>query len=262
MKLNLERPIVFFDLETTGVDIVHDHIVEICLLKVFPNGNEESKVMRINPGCHIPEEASSVHGIYDADVANCPLFKDVAADIWQFLSGCDLGGFNSNRFDIPLLVEELLRAGIDADMRQVRRVDVQNIYHKLEQRTLIAAYKFYCGKNLEDAHSALADTKATYEVLCAQLDHYPDVLRNDIDFLTDYSTMERSVDLAGRIVLNDDNVEVFAFGKYKGMPVAEVLRRDPGYYSWIQQSDFTLNTKKVLTQIALRSRNSSPARKH
>lgn len=255
MKLNLERPIVFFDLETTGVDIVHDRIVEICLLKVYPNGNQESKVMRINPGRHIPEDASAVHGIYDKDVTDCPLFKDVAADLWQFMAGCDLGGFNSNRFDIPLLVEELLRAGVDADMRNVRRVDVQNIYHKLERRTLIAAYKFYCGKDLEDAHSALADTSATYEVLCAQLDHYPDVLTNDIDFLAEYSSMDRAVDLAGRVVLDDNNVEVFNFGKYKGKPVAEVFRRDPGYYSWMQQSDFTLNTKQVLTQIALRSRS-------
>ncbi len=255
MKLKLERPIVFFDLETTGVDIVNDRIVEICLLKVLPNSSQESKVMRINPGRHIPEEASKVHGIYDADVADCPHFNDVAEDVWQFISGCDLGGFNSNRFDVPLLVEELLRAGINADLSTVRRVDVQNIYHKLERRTLIAAYKFYCGKNLEDAHSALADTTATYEVLCAQLDHYPDDLTNDIDFLAEYSSMDRNVDLAGRIVLDDNNVEIFNFGKYKGRPVADVLRRDPGYYSWMQQSDFTLNTKQVLTQIALRLRS-------
>lgn len=252
MNLNLERPIVFFDLETTGVDIVHDRIVEICLLKVLPNGNQESKVMRINPGRHIPEEASAVHGIYDKDVAQCPLFGQVAEELWHFMEGCDLGGFNSNRFDIPLLVEEFLRAGVNADMRGVRRVDVQNIYHKLERRTLVAAYKFYCGKNLDDAHSALADTSATYEVLCAQLDHYPDVLTNDISFLADYSAMDRAVDFAGRIVLDDNGVEVFAFGKYKGQSVADVLRRDPGYYNWMQQSDFTLNTKQVLTQIMVR----------
>ena len=255
MQLKLDRPIVFFDLETTGVDIVKDRIVEICLLKVFPNGNQESKVMRINPTIHIPEEASAVHGIYDADVADCPTFKEVAEEVYDFIRGCDLGGFNSNHFDIPMLVEEFLRNGINIDLRNTRCVDVQNIYHKLERRTLIAAYKFYCHKDLENAHSALADTEATYEVLCAQLDHYPEELQNDIDFLTEYSRRNRNVDFAGRIVYDDKNVEVFNFGKYKGMPVAEVLRRDPGYYSWIQQGDFALNTKQVLTEIALRSRS-------
>lgn len=256
MQLKLERPIVFFDLETTGIDVVNDRIVEICLLKVFPNGNQESKVMRINPTIHIPEGASAVHGIYDEDVADCPTFKEVAEDVMNFIHGCDLGGFNSNHFDIPMLVEEFLRNGINIDLRNTRCVDVQNIYHKLERRTLIAAYKFYCDKDLENAHSALADTEATYEVLCAQLDHYPEVLQNDIDFLTEYSRRNRNVDFAGRIVLDDNNVEVFNFGKYKGMPVADVLRRDPGYYSWIQQGDFALNTKQVLTEIALRSRSS------
>ena len=255
MQLKLDRPIVFFDLETTGVDIVNDRIVEICLLKVFPNGNQESKVMRINPTIHIPEEASAVHGIYDADVADCPTFKEVAEEVYDFIRGCDLGGFNSNHFDIPMLVEEFLRNGINIDLRNTRCVDVQNIYHKLERRTLIAAYKFYCHKDLENAHSALADTEATYEVLCAQLDHYPEELQNDIDFLTEYSRRNRNVDFAGRIVYDDKNVEVFNFGKYNGMPVAEVLRRDPGYYSWIQQGDFALNTKQVLTEIALRSRS-------
>ena len=255
MKLNLERPIVFFDLETTGVDVVKDRIVEICLLKILPDGGEDSKVMRINPTIHIPEEASSVHGIYDKDVAECPTFKDVAQDIWNFLNGCDLGGFNSNHFDIPMLVEEFLRAGINPNFNKIRCVDVQNIYHKLERRTLVAAYKFYCHKNLEDAHSALADTRATYEVLCAQLDHYPEDLQNDLDFLADYSRRNDNVDFAGRIVYNDKHVEVFNFGKYKGIPVTDVLRRDPGYYSWIMQGDFALNTKQVLTEIALRSKN-------
>ena len=254
MKLKLDYPIVFFDLETTGVDIVNDRIVEICLLKVFPNGNEESKVMRINPGMHIPEEASKVHGIYDQDVADCPLFADVAQEIWNFIAGCDLGGFNSNHFDIPMLAEEFLRAGLNANLAKCRRVDVQNIYHKLERRTLIAAYQFYCHKNLEDAHSALADTKATYEVLCAQLDHYPNDLQNDIDFLAEYSQRDRNVDFAGRIVKNAQNEEVFNFGKYKGRPVAEVLRHDPGYYTWMMQGDFPRNTKQVLTEIALRSK--------
>ncbi|MBQ7495023.1 MAG: 3'-5' exonuclease [Bacteroidaceae bacterium] len=255
MKLNLERPIVFFDLETTGVDVVKDRIVEICLLKILPDGGEDSKVMRINPTIHIPEEASSVHGIYDKDVAECPTFKDVAQDIWNFMNGCDLGGFNSNHFDIPMLVEEFLRAGINPNFNKIRCVDVQNIYHKLERRTLVAAYKFYCHKNLEDAHSALADTRATYEVLCAQLDHYPEDLQNDLDFLADYSRRNDNVDFAGRIVYNDKHVEVFNFGKYKGIPVTDVLRRDPGYYSWIMQGDFALNTKQVLTEIALRSKN-------
>jgi DNA polymerase-3 subunit epsilon len=257
MKLHLDYPIVFFDLETTGIDIVNDRIVEICLLKVFPNGNEESKVMRINPGMHIPEEASKVHGIYDQDVADCPQFADVAADIWAFMKDCDLGGFNSNHFDIPMLAEEFLRAGMNVDLGKCRRVDVQNIYHKLERRTLIAAYQFYCHKNLEDAHSALADTKATYEVLCAQLDHYPDVLQNDINFLAEYSQRDRNVDFAGRIVRDDKGTEIFNFGKYKGMPVAEVLRRDPGYFSWIMQGDFARNTKQVLTEIALRSKSTN-----
>lgn len=254
MKLHLERPIVFFDLETTGVDIVNDRIVEICLLKILPNSCEESKVMRINPGIHIPEEASNVHGIYDKDVADCPHFADVAADIWAFIKDCDLGGFNSNHFDIPMLAEEFLRIGMNVDLGKCRRVDVQNIYHKLERRTLVAAYQFYCHKNLEDAHSALADTKATYEVLCAQLDHYPDDLQNDIDFLAEYSMRDRNVDFAGRIVRDEQGVEAFNFGKYKGRAVQDVLRRDPGYFNWMMQGDFPRNTKQVLTEIALRSR--------
>ena len=256
MKLNLNKPIVFFDLETTGVDIASDRIVEICLLKIYPNGNEEAKTMRINPQMHIPEEASKINGIYDADVADCPTFDDVAADVWAFIKGCDLGGFNSNNFDIPMLAEEMLRAGVDADLSACRSVDVSNIYRKLERRTLIAAYKFYCHKDLENAHSALADTRATYEVLCAQLDHYPDALQNDVTFLADYSQMNRNVDFAGRIVLNDDGVECFNFGKHKGMPVVEVLAKEPSYYSWMMNGSFTRNTKQVLTTIALRSKNS------
>ena len=255
MQLHLDKPIVFFDLETTGVDVAKDRIVEICLLKVHPDGSEEARTLRINPGMPIPREASEVHGIYDNDVADCPRFVDVALEVWTFIKGCDLGGFNSNHFDIPMLAEEMLRAGVDADLGACRRIDVQNIYHKLERRTLVAAYKFYCHKDLEEAHSALADTRATSEVLCAQLDHYPDALQNDVDFLADYSCMSRNVDFAGRIVLDDNNVEIFSFGKYKGQPVVNVLRHDPGYYSWIMQGDFPLNTKQVLTQIALRSKN-------
>ena len=252
MKLNLKNPLVFFDLETTGTNINSDRIVEICYLKVYPNGSEETKTLRINPEMHIPEASSAVHGIYDEDVANCPKFKDVAKNIASDIEGCDLAGFNSNRFDIPVLAEEFLRAGVDIDLMKRKFVDVQVIYHKLEQRTLSAAYKFYCDKNLEDAHTAEADTRATYEVLKAQLDRYADVLENDINFLSNYSCYSRNVDFAGRIVYNDHDVEVFNFGKYKGVSVKEVLQKDPGYYSWIMQGDFTLNTKNVLTKIRLR----------
>ena len=252
MKLNLKNPLVFFDLETTGTNINSDRIVEICYLKVYPNGNEETKTLRINPEMHIPEASSAVHGIYDEDVADCPKFKDVAKNIASDIEGCDLAGFNSNRFDIPVLAEEFLRAGVDIDLMKRKFVDVQVIYHKLEQRTLSAAYKFYCDKNLEDAHTAEADTRATYEVLKAQLDRYADVLENDINFLSNYSCYSRNVDFAGRIVYNDHDVEVFNFGKYKGVSVKDVLQKDPGYYSWIMQGDFTLNTKNVLTKIRLR----------
>lgn len=252
MKLNLKNPLVFFDLETTGTNINSDRIVEICYLKVYPNGNEESKTLRINPEMHIPEASSAIHGIYDADVADCPTFKDVAKNIANDIEGCDLAGFNSNRFDIPLLAEEFLRVGVDIDMMKRKFIDVQVIFHKLEQRTLSAAYKFYCDKNLEDAHTAEADTRATYEVLKAQLDRYPDVLENDMKFLADYSSYNKNVDFAGRIVYNEQGVEVFNFGKYKGMSVAEVLKKDMGYYGWIMQGDFTLNTKNVLTKIRLR----------
>ncbi|MCD8292640.1 MAG: 3'-5' exonuclease [Prevotellaceae bacterium] len=251
MKLNLKNPIVFFDLETTGTNINSDRIVEICYLKVFPNGNESAKTLRINPEMHIPAEASAVHGIHDEDVAGCPTFKEVARSIAAEIEGCDLAGFNSNRFDIPVLAEEFLRAGVDIDLARHKFVDVQVIFHKMEQRTLSAAYKFYCGKNLDDAHTAEGDTRATYEVLMAQLDRYPE-LQNDIAFLSAFSSFNKNVDFAGRVILDDNGVEVFNFGKYKGMPVAEVLRRDPGYYGWIQSSDFTLNTKAVLTRIRLR----------
>ena len=239
MKLNLKNPLVFFDLETTGTNINSDRIVEICYLKVYPNGNETSKAMRINPEMHIPEASTAIHGIHDEDVADCPTFKQVAKEIANDIEGADIAGFNSNRFDVPVLVEEFLRAGIDIDLTKRKFIDVQVIYHKLEQRTLSAAYKFYCGKNLEDAHTAEADTRATYEVLKAQLDRYPETLQNDVDF-------------AGRIIYDDNNVEVFNFGKYKGIPVAEVLKRDMGYYGWIMNGDFTLNTKNVLTKIRLR----------
>ncbi|MGL4852396.1 MAG: exonuclease domain-containing protein [Phocaeicola sp.] len=252
MNLKLKNPIVFFDLETTGININTDRIVEIGYLKIYPNGNEESKNMRINPEMPIPAQSSAVHGIYDADVANSPTFKDVAKEIARDIEGCDLAGFNSNRFDIPVLAEEFLRAGVDIDMMKRKFIDVQVIYHKLEQRTLSAAYKFYCGKDLTDAHSAEADTRATYEVLKGQLDKYPDVLENDVNFLAEYSSFNRNVDFAGRIVYNEEGVEVFNFGKYKGVSVSEVLQKDSGYYGWMLNGDFTLNTKNVLTKIRLR----------
>ena len=251
MKLNLKRPIVFFDLETTGVDTAKDRIVEISMVKVMPDGEQIVKTRKLNPGIHIPAEATAIHGITDEDVRDCPTFAQVAKSLEQFIRGCDFGGFNSNRFDLPVLVEEFLRAGVDVDFKRRRFVDVQNIFHKKEQRTLVAAYKFYCDKNLEDAHTAEADTRATYEVLKAQLDRYSD-LQNDIAFLADYSSFSKNVDFAGRMVYDDNGVEVFNFGKYKGMSVAEVLKKDPGYYSWILNSDFTLNTKAALTKIRLR----------
>lgn len=251
-KLDLKKPIIFFDLETTGTNIIKDRIVEICYLKVYPNGNDEAKTMRINPGMHIPEESTAIHHITDEDVADCPTFKEVAKSVANDFMGCDIGGFNSNRFDVPLLAEEFLRADEDIDLGKHKFVDVQVIFHKKEQRTLSAAYKFYCNKDLSDvAHSAEGDTRATYEVLKAQLDKYSD-LENNIDFLSDYSSFNNNVDFAGRMIYNEKGVEVFNFGKYKGVPVLDVLHRDPGYYSWILNSDFTLNTKAMLTKIKLR----------
>ncbi|MBP6064672.1 3'-5' exonuclease [Bacteroides sp.] len=252
MKLNLKNPIVFFDLETTGTNINSDRIVEICYLKVHPNGNEESKTLRINPEMPIPEASSVIHGIYDADVVDCPTFREVAQNIANDIEGCDLAGFNSNRFDVPVLAEEFLRAGVDIDMSKRKLVDVQVIFHKMEQRTLSAAYKFYCDKDLEDAHSAEADTRATYEVLQSQLERYSSELKNDIAFLAEYSSYNKNVDFAGRMVYDENGVEIFNFGKYKGHIVSEVLKKDSGYFSWIQNSDFTLNTKAMLTKIRLR----------
>lgn len=252
MKLKLNKPIVFFDLETTGVDVSRDRIVELCYIRIEPNGNEKAESMRINPLIHIPEESSKVHGIYDKDVKDCPTFAQKADELMEVFNGCDLAGFNSNRFDIPLLVEEFMRAGKDIQLQDCRMVDVQNIYHKLERRTLVAAFQYYCGKDLENAHSALADTRATYEVLEAQLDKYPDVLQNDIAFLAEYSRIGRNVDFAGRIVYDDKGVEIINFGKYKGQTVASVLRRDPGYYSWVQQGEFTMDTKRQFERLKLK----------
>ena len=264
MKLNLKRPIVFFDLETTGVDVSHDHVVELCYIKVFPNGNEESKTLRIRPAdsqgntIHIPESVTAIHGISDADVADCPTFRDIALELVTAFEGCDFAGFNSNKFDVPLMVEEFMRVGVNFDLSDRKFIDVQNIFHKMEKRTLSAAYRFYCDRDLENAHSANADTRATLEVLEAQLDRYPDDLQNDVAFLADFSAMNRNVDLAGRIVYDDNNVETINFGKYKGKPLEEVLRRDPGYLNWVLQGDFTLNTKQVFQRCALTLRNRKP----
>lgn len=251
MELNLKNPIIFFDLETTGVNITHDKIVEISYIKIYPNGTEEEKTLRVNPGRHIPEEATAVHHITDEDVKDAPMFKDIAKSLSHVFEGCDIAGFNSNRFDIPLLSEEFMNAGVVMDFTKRKFVDVQTIFHKMEQRTLVAAYKFYCDKDLNDAHSASADTRATYEVLKAQLDRYSD-LRNDIDYLSDFSSQKKNVDLMGRIVYNEKQQEVFNFGKYKGVTVEEVLRKDPSYYAWMMQGDFAQDTKRVLTNIKLR----------
>ncbi len=253
MKLNLKRPIIFFDLETTGVDTSKDRIVEISMIKVMPDGEEISKTRRLNPEMHIPEEATAVHGITDEDVKDCPTFKQVAKSLEQFIQGCDFGGFNSNRFDLPLLVEEFMRVGLDVDLKRRKFIDVQNIFHKKEQRTLVAAYRFYCDKDLTDAHAAEADTRATYEVLKAQLDRYPD-LENDVDALAEFSARGETVDYAGRIVYDDKGVEVFGFGKYRGKSVAEVFEREPSYYSWMMEGDFPLYTKKVITEIRMRGK--------
>lgn len=254
MNLNLKNPLIFFDLETTGTNVVSDRIVEISMIKVNPNGSEEQKTYRINPEMPIPKEASAVHGIYDDDVKDKPTFKQLAKQIANFFEGCDVAGYNSNRFDVPLLAEEFLRAEVDFDMKNRKFIDVQTIFHKMEQRTLVAAYKFYCNKDLTDAHSASADTMATYEVLKAQLDKYEN-LENDVEFLNKFSAQNKNVDFAGRIIYNDKDEEVFNFGKYKGQKVEDIFEKDKGYYSWILNSDFPLYTKKVLTNIKLRSLN-------
>ncbi|MDC6354770.1 MULTISPECIES: 3'-5' exonuclease [Robiginitalea] len=254
MKLNLSKPICFFDLETTGTNIATDRIVELAILKVFPNGNKESKTWLVNPGVPIPEEASAIHGITDEKVAGEPTFRELAREVYQMIQGCDLAGFNSNRFDIPLLAEELLRAGVDFDMKNAVSVDVQTIFHKMEKRTLAAAYQFYCGKELTDAHSATADTQATYEVLLSQLDRYPE-LTNNVQELAAFSTHNDTVDFAGFIRRDENGEEVFGFGKHKGRSVHEVLEQEPGYFGWMLNADFPLYTKKVLTQIKLSKLN-------
>jgi DNA polymerase-3 subunit epsilon len=254
MQLNLSKPLAFFDLETTGINIATDRIVEISILKVNPDGSEEKYTQRVNPIVEIPKEASDIHGITNEDVLNEPTFKEIAPQVSKLLKGCDLAGFNSNRFDIPLLAEEMLRAEVDFSMKNRLAIDVQTIFHKKEQRTLSAGYKFYCDKDLDNAHSAEADTLATYEILKAQLDKYDDIA-NNTKALSEFSTQRKRADFAGFILFDDDNSEIFSFGKYKGRKVTDVLDENPGYYAWIQQADFPLYTKKVLTEIKLRGFN-------
>ncbi len=254
MQLNLKNPLVFFDIESTGLNVATDRIVEICAVKVMPNGDQEIKTRRINPTIPISPEAQAVHGISNEDVKDCPTFREIAKSLAKWMEGCDFAGYNSIKFDIPLLAEEFLRAGIDFDFRKRNLVDVQNIFHKMEQRTLSAAYKFYCQKNLENAHSAEADTLATYEILKSQLDRYPDDLQNDVKMLAEFSTRTKLVDYAGRIAYNDKDVPVFNFGKHKGKPVEEVFRTEPSYYAWMMNGDFTLDTKKVITDLKLKMR--------
>ncbi len=251
MTLHLNKPIAFFDLETTGINIASDRIVEISILRVMPNGKEESYTQRVNPIVEIPKEASDIHGITNDMLLNEPTFKEIAKKVNDFIAGCDLAGFNSNRFDIPLLAEEMLRADVDFSMKNRMAVDVQTIFHKMEQRTLSAGYKFYCGKDLEGAHSAEADTIATYEILKAQIDRYDD-LDNDIKALSEFSVQRKRADFAGFILFDDDDNEIFSFGKYKNRKVTDVLDENPGYYNWIQNADFPLYTKKVLSEIKLR----------
>ncbi|TDQ12093.1 3'-5' exonuclease [Pedobacter metabolipauper] len=261
MKLNLNRPLAFFDLETTGVNVGVDRIVEIAILKAMPDGSELIKTLRINPEMPIPLQSSLIHGIYDEHVANEPTFKMAAQEVADFIGDADLAGYNSNRFDIPVLLEEFLRAGVDFDMGDRKFVDVQNIFHQMEQRTLKAAYKFYCDKDIINAHSAEADITATYHVLLAQIEKYKDVdfedkqgniskpVINDVDALHTFTNMNKPVDFAGRMVFNDNNEEIFNFGKHKGKTVEQVFDLEPSYYAWMKQGDFPLYTKKKLSEI-------------
>lgn len=252
MQLTLTRPLVFFDLETTGITIGHDRIVEISMLKLMPNGEKQILTKRVNPEIPIPAAASAVHGITDEMVANEPVFAKLAGEIARFIGNGDLAGYNSNKFDIPMLVDEFIRVGLEFEMKGRRMIDVQNIFHKMEQRTLAAAYKFYCDKEIVNAHSAEADIMATFDVFSAQLDRYPD-LKKDVDALHQFTMMNQNVDLAGRIVYNDKKQEVFNFGKHKGKTVDEVFAKEPSYFDWMMQGDFPAETKKVLTALRLRA---------
>jgi len=270
-KLALKKPLAFFDLETTGINVAKDRIIDICIVKAMPNGEVVSKSQRVNPGMPIPLESSLIHGIYDDDVKEAPPFKAVARTLAQFMEGCDLAGFNSNRFDVPLLVEEFLRANVDFDMKNRRMVDAQRIFHLMEPRNLTAAYRFYCNKELIGAHGAEADTIASLEVLDAQVQRYRGmvaktdsgqdvVFENDIDMLHSL-TANNNVDLAGRIVTNDKGEEVFNFGKHKGLPVLEVLKKEPSFYDWMLKGEFPLDTKRRLTEIRLRMFSNGNGRK-
>ncbi|HOY39115.1 MAG: 3'-5' exonuclease [Bacteroidales bacterium] len=251
MELNLKKPLIFFDIETTGLNIINDRIIEISMIKVLPNGREETKSYRFNPEIPIPEETTAIHGIRDVDVATCPTFKSTAKEIATFIEGCDLAGYNSLKFDIPMLVEEFLRADIEIDLKKHNFVDVQVLFMKKEPRTLSAAYKFYCNKEHSEAHSALGDTLATYEVLKSQLDKYND-LPNDVVKLAEISSYGELADFAGRLIFDEKGREMVNFGKYKGQLLEEVFRKDPGYYSWVMQGDFPLYTKKVFTRVYVR----------
>ncbi|MCH5239549.1 MAG: 3'-5' exonuclease [Muribaculaceae bacterium] len=248
MELQLQRPLIFFDLETTGTNVIRDRIVEISFIKVFPDGREERRTRRINPGIPIPAAATAVHHISDEDVKDEPTFRQISKSLYDIFEGCDIAGFNSNKFDVPLLMEEFGRCGINFDIAGRHFIDVQNIFHKMEQRTLVAAYRFYCGKELDGAHSALADTAATYEVLKEQLNRYSE-LENDVEALAKFSTMGRNLDLAARIVLDDQDRPIFNFGKHKGKTVKEVLKRDPSFFDWMMQGEFAKNTKDVLMNL-------------
>ena len=248
MRLKLNRPLVFFDLETTGLNIGSDRIVELSYHKIFPNGSSESKTYRVNPEMHIPETASAVHGIYDEDVKDCPVFAQIANEVVHVIKGCDLAGYNSNNFDIPLLAEELIRAGVDFYLKKLHFIDAYVIFMKNEPRNLSAAYKFYCGKNLEDAHTAFADTQATYEVLMAQVEKYQN-LPDTVEGLAEYTTFNKTADFAGRIGFDKDGEEIFNFGKYKSQRVKDVFQKDPSYYAWMMQGDFPQYTKKIITKI-------------
>jgi len=254
MQLKLTKPMCFFDLETTGISITKDRIVEISILKVFPNGKEERHTWKVNPEMPIPAETTAIHGISDEDVKDAPTFKQLGKEVHTLIKDSDLAGFNSNRFDIPLLAEEMLRVDLDFDMKSRVAIDVQTIFHKKEQRTLSAAYKFYCDETLENAHSAEADTFATYEILKAQLDRYED-LENDTKFLAEFSSRKQFADFAGFIAFNKEGQECFSFGKHKGKLVLDVLEQEPGYFGWLLNADFPLYTKKVLTAIKLKSFN-------
>ncbi|MEJ7693582.1 exonuclease domain-containing protein [Daejeonella sp.] len=261
MKLNLKRPLAFFDLETTGVNVASDRIVEISILKAMPDGTEQVKTMRINPGIAIPLESSLIHGIYDEDVNRELTFKQAGEELARFLDDCDLAGYNSNKFDIPVLMEEFLRAGINFDIDNRHFVDVQNIFHQMEQRTLRAAYQFYCGKVIENAHSAEADIKATYEVLLAQIGKYENQdwedkkgvitkpVQNNIEALHKFTNLNKPVDFAARMIYNDEGVELINFGKHKGRSVEDVFQAEPSYYNWMQNGDFPLYTKRCLEKI-------------